>query len=85
MLFFISPNNEVDIRKERVKMHLKNVFFSDFFHSPSNGKDPRIFNKLSLVINALDIMQICVHRNAEYISTYMTNTIITFTFHKYGV
>ena len=28
---FISPRKEVDIRKENIKMHQKNVFCGDFF------------------------------------------------------
>ena len=38
MLFFISPKNEVDIRKECVKMHKKNVMFSDFLTAPQTDK-----------------------------------------------
>ena len=39
MLLFIFSKNEVDIRKE-CKNALEKYIFSDFFHSPSNGKDP---------------------------------------------
>ena len=42
VIFFISTKNEVDIRKECVKMHYK-IFLSNFFHSPLNGKDPYDF------------------------------------------
>ena len=31
MLLFIYQKNEVNIQKECVKMHLKNVFLNDFF------------------------------------------------------
>ena len=38
MLFFASPKKEVDIRKECVKMHQKNVSFSHFFTAPQTEK-----------------------------------------------
>ena len=39
MLFFISPKNEVNIRKERVKMYYKNVFLVILLtkHSKTRG------------------------------------------------
>ena len=51
MLLFISPKNEVAIRKECKKTALEKCIFSDFCHSPSNGKYPlRLYAYLFLNI-----------------------------------
>ena len=54
MLLFISPKNEVDIRKECVKMNKKNVFLVIFLTVHQTEKIPKKnFNSYIVSINMI--------------------------------